>query len=304
MLDPGWVTAHHHEFDIYHLHFGFDAQTPEALRELVGTLRRHGKPLVYTVHDLRNPHHRDRSAHDSALDVIVPAADELITLTPGAAREIQGRWGRTPTVLPHPHVVDLRRMARPRPSHAQYTIGVHAKSLRPNMDVLPTVRALTSAVAGLPSTFLRVDVHRDVEDPDAPAYAPDLIAELRHMQQDGRVDLRVHDYFDDDELWDYLQELDLSVLPYAFGTHSGWLEACADLGTAVAVSDCGYYAEQRPCHSFRLGVSDGDPLSLSTAVNAAYHGAHSVPGPSPDERAAERRGIAEAHRRIYESALR
>ena len=34
----------------------------------------------------------------------------------------------------------------------------------------------------------------------------------------------------DDELWDYLQSLDVSVLPYRFGTHSGWLEACHDLG--------------------------------------------------------------------------
>ena len=41
--------------------------------------------------------------------------------------------------------------------------------------------------------------------------------------------------------------LDVSVLPYRFGTHSGWLEACFDLGTAVVAPSCGFYAEQRPC---------------------------------------------------------
>ena len=62
----------------------------------------------------------------------------------------------------------------------------------------------------------------------------------------------MHDYFTDDELWDYLSSLDVSVLPYRFGTHSGWLEACFDLGTIVLAPDCGYYAEQRPCVTYAV----------------------------------------------------
>jgi len=58
MLDAAWVEAH--DFDVFHLHFGFDARTPADLEELVAALRRRGKPLVFTVHDLRNPHHLDR----------------------------------------------------------------------------------------------------------------------------------------------------------------------------------------------------------------------------------------------------
>ena len=61
----------------------------------------------------------------------------------------------------------------------------------------------------------------------------------------------MHDYFSDDELWDYLHALDVSVLPYRFGTHSGWLEACHDLGTTVVAPTCGFYAEQRPCLTLR-----------------------------------------------------
>ena len=97
------------EFDVFHVQFGFDAQDADR-RRLVDALRAVRKPLVYTVHDLRNPHHPDRQAHDAHLNVLIPQADGLITLTAGAAAEIAARWGRRPTVLPHPHVVELDRI--------------------------------------------------------------------------------------------------------------------------------------------------------------------------------------------------
>ena len=67
----------------------------------------------------------------------------------------------------------------------------------------------------------------------------------------------MHDYFSDEDLWAYLASLDLSVLPYTFGTHSGWLEACRDLQTTVLAPSCGYYAEQGPVLSY---TNDGDAL--------------------------------------------
>ena len=76
------------------------------------------------------------------------------------------------------------------------------------------------------------------------------------------VELREHDYFSDDELWDYLHGLDVSVLPYRFGTHSGWLEACFDLGTAVVAPSCGFYAEQQPCLTYRHDEDGLDAASL------------------------------------------
>ncbi|MFJ6940160.1 glycosyltransferase family 1 protein [Streptomyces sp. NPDC101132] len=302
MLDPAWVRAHHPSFDVYHLHFGFDAQTPEQLADLVGQLRRHRKPLVQTVHDLRNPHHPDRRAHDAALDVLIPAADCLITLTPGAAEEIAARWGRAAHVLPHPHVVDEPALSRPRGTRAGFVIGVHAKSLRPNMAPLPVVAALARITAALPDAVLRVDIHPDTHDPGSRAHDPEVVAGLHALAAHDRLDLRVHDYFDDDTLWTYLQSLDLSVLPYTFGTHSGWLEACHDLGTAVAVPDCGYYAQQRPCHTYRHGRDGLDEESLEAAVRQAY--AHRPAWRAhPPSRAAERQALAIAHRALYEACL-
>jgi hypothetical protein len=56
-----------------------------------------------------------------------------------------------------------------------------------------------------------------------PRHEPAFAARLTSLGERGAVELRVHDYFSDDELWGYLQGLDVSVLPYQFGTHSGWL---------------------------------------------------------------------------------
>lgn len=106
MLDPDWVQANADEVDIMHIHFGFDHQSPDTLRQLVEALREHRKPLVLTVHDLRNPHHGEPELHDAQLGVLATAADVVITLTPGAAAEIGRRWARRAQVLPHPHVVD------------------------------------------------------------------------------------------------------------------------------------------------------------------------------------------------------
>lgn len=304
MLDPDWVAAHHADFDVFHLHFGFDAQSPSQLTALVETLRKHGKPLVYTVHDLRNPHQADPAVHEAALDVVIPAADRLITLTPGAAAAIHHRWRRTATVLPHPHVVDPAHLTRPRPPRDGFRVGVHAKSLRPNMAVVPVVRVLADTLADLPGAALQVDLHRDVADPASPHHAPQVVRALGELADRGLLTLAVHDYFSDDQLWDYLQSLDLSVLPYLFGTHSGWLEACHDLGTAVAAPDCGFYAQQRPCLTYGHTQSGGlDEESLRKAVLTAYEQrpAHRA---TADDRARERRDLAAAHRALYTDTLR
>ncbi|SBU96699.1 hypothetical protein YW3DRAFT_05845 [Streptomyces sp. MnatMP-M77] len=302
MLDPDWVDEHADSFDVFHLHFGFDAQTPAALSELLAVLRRNGKPLVYTVHDLANPHHLDEHEHRAQLNVLVPGADRLITLTPGAAQEIAARWGRTATVLPHPHVVEPEGLLRPRPQLDAFTIGMHAKSIRPNMDPLPVVRVLVDVLSELPGATLRVDCHPDVDDPGSHWYAPGVLDELRGMSRKGRLQLSVHNYFDDDALWDYLIGLDVSVLPYRFGTHSGWLEACHDLGTTVVAPSCGFYAQQRPCLTYGHDRRGLDAASLRDAVRTAYHERPTWRA-DPVERGAERFRIARAHETLYEEIL-
>ena len=310
MLDPAWVATH--DFDVFHLHFGFDARSVEDLEALVAELRRRGRPLVFTVHDLRNPHHPDREAHDRQLDVLVPAAQQLITLTTGAAAEIERRWGRKAVVLPHPHVVPLdtmraaaaKRAVRSRgAAQAPFRIGLHVKSLRAGMHPHPLVPTLVDAVAELPGAVLQVDAHRDVLAADGARLDAELATMLRGYADRGLLDLRVHDYFTDDELWAYLASLDVSVLPYRFGTHSGWLEACRDLGTAVIAPSCGYFADQAPVLSYGHDESGYDAASLVEAVRAAHAG-RTAPAPTVDERRRQRAAVAAAHDEVYAAALR
>lgn len=300
MLEPDWVRAHD-DFDVFHLQFGFDARTPDQLRELVDALHDTGRPLVYTVHDLRNPHHDTRELHDRHLDVLIPAADALITLTSGAADEIERRWGRRPLVLPHPHVVGLDRMRTvPRPTHDGFRVGVHVKSLRASMNPLPVLRVLARAVQQLPGAVLQVNGHRDVLEPDGARFAPELARFLREGAESGALELAVHDFLPDEELWRYLESLDVSVLPYRFGTHSGWLEACRDLGTAVIAPTCGYYRDQGPVFSYDNDDRGLDEDSLVRAMTAAYE-AGAPARVSADERARQREEIAAAHARLYEA---
>ena len=63
MLEPAWVHAHADDFDVMHVHFGFDAESPDALRRAVSTrCAGTASRSCCTVHDLRNPHHQEPRA--------------------------------------------------------------------------------------------------------------------------------------------------------------------------------------------------------------------------------------------------
>lgn len=307
MLEPGWVSSHHEHFDVFHVHFGFDAIAPQRLGEVVDELKTYHKPLVYTVHDLRNPHHREPHDHVQQQAVLISAADHLITLSAGAAAEIKQRWGRPAQVLPHPHVLDRDRLRARRPETDRFTVGVHVKSLRANMDPLPVIDELTAAVSTLDDAELRIDVHDEIFDPASHWFAPETGAAILELGRRDAVRTEVHPYFTDEQLWTYLSSLSVSVLPYRFGTHSGWLEACYDLGTGVIAPDCGYYRQQRPCRTFGFSEQSFNRRSLRAAVEDAYtQWKAGTPAPRAcwPGRMTERATLARSHHKIYRSVLR
>ncbi|WP_146070460.1 glycosyltransferase [Arthrobacter sp. 08Y14] len=308
MLSAQWIDANADLFDVFHIHFGFDALDPRDLQEVVAALRRNGKPLVYTVHDLRNPHHESPAAHDAHLDVLIPGADALITLTKGAAAEIEHRWGRRPDVIAHPHVVEPQTMAHyarraeEAGTGSPYRVGVHVKSLRASMDPLPVIRVLLELAREDGGMVVQVNGHCDVLEPGGARYDAELAQFLERKSRSGELELHIHDFLPDDQLWDYLAALDLSVLPYRFGTHSGWLEACRDLGTSVAAPDCGFYADQGPVFGYSHNEDGLDAASLKAAVRAARHAGPSVPL-EPRARAEQRNAIAARHAELYAELL-
>jgi beta-1,4-mannosyltransferase len=330
MLEAEWVRDNADAFDLFHVQFGFDGRHPEQLRELTDLLAELGKPLVYTVHDLRNPNHEEHGLHAEQMAVLVDAAAALVTLTDRAADQIERDHGRRAEVIPHPHVVPLdllaERYSAPRPPADPPRVGVHLKSMRSNMVGVPLLRALTEA-EGVAPARLRVDVHREIWDPQAPAFRGDLRTTLEHLVRGDALDLELHDYFSDLELYDYLAGLDVAILPYRFGTHSGWLEACRDLGTAVVAPSCGCYSDQGAVFTYRCDEDGLDAGSLRAAVRDAVaasaeglgmerrdEGDPSLtdrevrPGsPSSLSTVAWRRGqretIARAHERVYRRVL-
>jgi hypothetical protein len=236
--------------------------------------------------------------------VLIEAADALVTLTGCAAARIEERYGRPAEVIPHPHVVPLdllaERYSSPRPAADPPRVGLHLESMRANMVGLPLLRALTEG-DGIDPARLRVDIHREIWDSRAPAFRGDLRTTLEHLAGRGAVELHVHDYYSDVELYDYLAGLDVAILPYRFGTHSGWLEACRDLGTAVVAPSCGCYADQGPAFAYRCDEDGLDGASLREAVRRATRAVR--PAVSVAWRREQRAEIAAAHERLYRRVL-
>ncbi|MGV8873766.1 MAG: glycosyltransferase family 1 protein [Rhodococcus sp. (in: high G+C Gram-positive bacteria)] len=303
LLDAHWLAEQTDvHFDVLHVHFGFESFDPEELTRTVEHLRAHRQPLVLTVHDLHNPHFANNTDHLRQLDVLVPGADAVITLTEGSAAWIAERWGVRATVIEHPHVVPLERMDYPRPSSDSFVIGVHAKNLRANIDPLAVMDSVVEAARSIPNAIVRLDIDEEVFEASSHWYNPTVGGKLLDYSMFDDVDVRVHARFDDDALWDYLSSVDVSVLPYRFGTHSGWLEACRDLGTSVVVSDCGFYADQARVHSFRMDIDSFDPATLIAAVRASHD--DRTAAADSISRAQQRRSIAATHAAIYSAVTK
>lgn len=168
---------------------------------------------------------------------------------------------------------------------------------------IPLLQAAAAAVAKIPGGILQVNLHHDVFDEDGPRHDPELVRYL--LTSD--VELHVHDYFSDRELFEYLAGLDVSLLPYRFGTHSGWMEACHDFGTRVIAPNVGCYVSQGADASYSWtrenGVWTPDADSLHSAVLSVSSGQREQVEELVNRRRSERNEIASAHAAIYRSAL-
>jgi len=303
MLLPEWLDTHAQSFDLMHLHFGLESYTAHELAETVATLRRLGRPLVYTVHDLENPQLVDQRAHRAALDVVIAAADELVTLTGSADDEVRRVFGRATNVLPHPTLVQGDDVPTGTP-HGVTRVGVHLRDLRPNIDGVGTTATLVRAIADLRAQGALVEavvrMNDRVRDDEAAASVETLAAGADGMRVERGPRL------DDDALSTWLAELDACLLPYRHGTQSGWAELCHDLAVPVIGTRIGHIAAQHPddFHAFAVG----DPVSLERAIVDATAPAWSSPG-SPRRvaevasrrraRLDERDAVRDAHVALY-----
>ena len=249
MLSPSWIREHADEFDVFHVHFGFDALSPAQLQDVGGRAAR-GRETAGV--------HRPRPAQSASRDAAGARRAPRRPRARGGAPDHPdaGRRGRHRAALG----AAGRRYCRIRTSSSSTGCG----SARPEHERFRDRRAREERAAehgaGPGADAVAAVARRAARRPHRRRRPSRRLRRGRRSgttwrcasscwstPTPGSVELAVHDCYTDDELWDYFESLDVSVLPYRFGTHSGWLEACFDLGTPVVVPDCGFMAEQRPC---------------------------------------------------------
>ena len=307
-LDPAFVDNPAHPAQVIHLHFGYEHLSPDEVTGWAAAVHRSGRGLVVTVHDLDNPHLLSQERHRAGVAAAVRAADRVVTLTPGAAREIETLWGITATVIPHPHVLPLdlvgtraaaRRFARPR-------VGVPFGVGRANIAWADALDLL----AGQAQLDAVVRVGRAVIDEPVAGQGESARRSLRERllmgAERGDWELDVVDPgLPERDVWRWLSALDALLLPYAWGTHSGWLEACADVGTSVIAPHVGYWHDQQPLISVpplgRATAEDFDAAASRVADPADPVGGGLRPL-SRATRLAQRRQVHDAHAAVYRAA--
>ena len=306
MLNGSWIEAHAADFDLMHLHFGSESLSLEQLASALDALQRTGRPLVYTVHDLVHPQLTDQDHHRGQLDLLVARAQELVTLTPGAAREIAQRWDRRATVIPHPRMLPAQAPLPTVAGHDTIVAGVHLRDLRPNINGPAVTRALVAATAQLRARSVPAEARVAMFD-----HVRDSVARNEVRAACGsapHVSLVEQRRPEDAALFASLCALDLSVLPYTHGTHSGWAELCWDLAVPVAGAPVGYIAEQHSDAGWFIACDPTDPVSLAAAIEQVAGRRAGIDGaPAQHERRHERDlrqpEITRAQRMVYDRAL-
>lgn len=265
VLGPSWIGDHEHDAQLLHIHFGTESFAPGELVAAVETAHRAGWPVVQTVHDLVHPQLSDQAPYLEQLEALLPIVDAVVTLTPGAAREIERRFDRRAIVLPHPRLLDDDVVPPRGLVHDVPVVGVHLKDLRPNVDGIGAVEAMIHAIDLLAARGRRltgeVHLHRQVRD----VSQRDSVRGLCARRDD--VVLVEHERYDDTGLAHALARLDVCILPYRSGTHSGWLELCWDLGVPVAAPSTGFFAEQHDDPTVASFTWDADGRSLAAALD-------------------------------------
>ncbi len=289
LYDPAWVAAHTGEWDVAHLHFTWEQHPVEQVAAVLDAHRTAGVPVVWTAHDLRNPHTAGADVDDPYLRLLADRADHVVTLTRGAAAEVARRFGRRPQVIEHGSLVGARPTRPDRAWPSRVRVLLHAKSLRANLDVAAAIRAAERAVAAGANLELEVAAH------DEPA----VREQLEQLEPGEGVSVRFHVRWSAGELIAAVAAADALLLPYRWGTHSGMVELAADVGTPVIASDVGYLAEQVRLVSVPVVADAVDVAALTQALRGVAVGAGLPTAPSWGERQRSFARFVAAHRSLY-----
>lgn len=293
--DGDWLQAHARQWDVAHFHFGWEQYPPQQLERVLAAHRELQTPVVWTAHDLHNPHLAHRQADEPHRRLLAASADVVITLTDGAAGELHARFGCPAQVVVHGPLLSPceirrhRRAGRSAPiTERPLRVMLLAKSLRANLRWRACVEAVTGMPAAVP---VLLDVHLHATAP-----ARD---EVERLATDPHVRLTVGPRLTRPSLLARLSQADALVLPYAWGTHSGLLELATDLGLQVVTTDVGHFGDQAPCHVVTTSQSRLDPAALRTLLCRLVDPASHLDPVTPQKRHNALREFVAAHAAIY-----
>ncbi len=249
---------------------------------------------MHTVHDIWNPHVADQRHHLDQVAFLVREADRVVTLTDRAADEVERRWGRRPLVVPHPPV--LSSSDPPRRRCDPLRVGLHLKDGRPALHGRRLVRELVDRLAGDPEIVLEVRAYPSLRE-----RRPALATTLDEVADQPSVEVRWEGFTSDADFARTIRSLDVAFLGYRHGTHSGWAEACLDVGTRVIAPAHTCIPDQDP--SIVAVAMDGE-VAVDDAV-AHLRSWVGTPRPAVDQvgRARRRRDVARAHAQLYQALV-
>lgn len=295
-LEADWIRAHAGEFDIVHLHFGFEHRSLAQIRDFIRACADTRVVLVVTVHDLANPHLSDQRAHRDRLRALTAAAAAVFTLTSGAAAELAADYGISAEVIAHPPIVPAAQATQVMSASGRRgrSAAVFLKDLRTNVVADPAFYLSLASGLHRSGAWLEVWAHRS-------SAAHPTVTALQAAADSGAapgLDLHLTDRLPDAVLYRVLSGCAVSVLPYAHGTHSGWLEMCRDLGLSVIAPDCGHYAGQADApeavRTYRTGSGAAAAEAAVWAIRRGLIARGDVAGRAPTAQQAYAHAYAQA----------
>lgn len=270
LYDPDWLASHAGDWDVVHLHFTWEQYPPQRFAEVLRTHRRAATPIVWTTHDLRNPHTQEAGRDLPYLELLADAADEVVTLTRGAAAEVAERFGREAEVIAHGPMFSGPAMRRWRRRRAELLedrpdgttrLLLHLRSVRSNVDWRTPCQVISELHRQGAPVVLDVLVEQDATAVD-------------RIQQEAGPGVEVHPHppMSFEQLTERLIATDALVLAYRWGTHSGMVETATDLAVPVVAGDVGYLREQAPIWTVPVCESGLDAAALTRQVSRIVDG--------------------------------
>jgi len=303
--------------DVLHIQSLELAELP-AIEEVLQRAASKGKGIVITIHDVGPLFPDDGDAFAKRINLACQFAKGVVTLTDCARQQISSRFGLSPaniSIIPHGSVLPTSHHLWTHKSvrNQLFSLGMFG-GVRPNRSFLT---ATVNALYGLEPETVRVKILSRGLNPIEVEYGSEALQLAFLAASDPRFSFKLSPFPDDDEIADFVSSLDVLVLPYLFGTHSGQLELAKDLGVRVIAPGFGCYREQWRIHSasvpepFWFECNPAEPYSYGTpllqAMRSAYESWQRKEGGNDDGfrriREHENAEIIELYKQLYERAL-